>query len=159
MNGGGWPTSEIWVPHLRRGFIATKMGHRAKHDPVTSDTSDVDGGRFVVQVMAKRRPAPVLRPFHEASSDWIAVHVFQLFDSLVVGEDVEVVVAGLPEGFRAETLRDRQLEGLDRLRKRDLVVQRFADEEMDVLGHDDVAEDFEVVASAGEFEGVEEDVF
>jgi hypothetical protein len=33
------------------------------------------------------------------------------------------------------------------------------DEEMDMFGHDDVAEDFEVVAFAGEFEGVEEDVF
>ena len=28
-----------------------------------------------------------------------------------------------------------------------------------MLRHDDVAEDFEVVALAGEFEGVEEDVF
>jgi hypothetical protein len=29
---------------------------------------------------------------------------------------------------------------------------------VDVFGHDDVAEDVEVVALAGEFEGVEEDV-
>ena len=36
---------------------------------------------------------------------------------------------------------------------------RFTEEQMDVLRHDDVAEDFEVVALAGEFEGVEEDVF
>ena len=36
--------------------------------------------------------------------------------------------------------------------------QRFADEQVDVLGHDDVAEDFEVVASPGEFEGVEKDI-
>ena len=34
-----------------------------------------------------------------------------------------------------------------------------AEKEMNVLGHDDVAEDFEVVALPGEFEGVEEDVF
>jgi hypothetical protein len=32
---GGRPTSEIWVPHLRRGLIATKVGHRAKHDPLS----------------------------------------------------------------------------------------------------------------------------
>jgi hypothetical protein len=31
--------------------------------------------------------------------------------------------------------------------------------EMDVLGHDGVAEDFEVMALAGEFQGVEEDIF
>ena len=35
----------------------------------------------------------------------------------------------------------------------------FAEEEVDVFGHDDVAEDFEVVTFAGEFEGVEEGVF
>ena len=48
---------------------------------------------------------------------------------------------------------------MDCFRERDLAVQWFADEEMDVLGHDDVAEDFEVVAFAGKFEGVEEDIF
>jgi hypothetical protein len=30
---------------------------------------------------------------------------------------------------------------------------------MDVLGHDDVAEDFDVLASAGELEAVEKGVF
>jgi hypothetical protein len=25
---------ENWVPHLRRGFIATKVGCRAEHDPL-----------------------------------------------------------------------------------------------------------------------------
>jgi hypothetical protein len=39
----------------------------------------------------------------------------------------------------------------------DFVVEGFAEKEMDVLGHDDVGEDFEVVAFAGEFQGVEED--
>ena len=39
------------------------------------------------------------------------------------------------------------------------MVEGFAEKEMDVLGHDDVAEDFELVALAGEFEGVEKDVF
>jgi hypothetical protein len=55
-------------------------------------------------------------------------------------------------------LRRFETESL-RLRKRDLVVHRFADEQMDVLRHDDVVEDFEIVALPGEFEGVEEDVF
>ena len=39
------------------------------------------------------------------------------------------------------------------------MVEGFAEEEVKVLGHDDVAEDFEVVTLAGEFEGVEEGVF
>lgn len=34
----------------------------------------------------------------------------------------------------------------------------FAEEKVDVLGHDDVAEDFESIALAGEFKGVEEGV-
>jgi hypothetical protein len=25
----GWPTSEIWVPHLRDSFIVTKVGYRS----------------------------------------------------------------------------------------------------------------------------------
>jgi hypothetical protein len=44
-------------------------------------------------------------------------------------------------------------------RERDFVVEGFAEEEVDVLGHDDVAEDFAVVTPAGEFEGVEEVCF
>ena len=39
------------------------------------------------------------------------------------------------------------------------MVEGFAEKEMDVLGHDNVAEDFEVVVFAGEFQAVEEDVF
>ena len=34
----------------------------------------------------------------------------------------------------------------------------LAEEEMDVLGHDDVAEDFEAVTAAGKFERIEEGV-
>jgi hypothetical protein len=39
------------------------------------------------------------------------------------------------------------------------LVERLAEEEMDVFGHNDVADDLKVVTLAGEFEGVEEDVF
>ena len=109
--------------------------------------------------MAVSGPRPVFRGFDKASGDWVAMHVLEFFDSFVVGEDVEVVVAGLPEGFRCEALRDGKFEGLDCFREWDFVVEGFAEEEVDVLGHDDVAEDFEVVTLAGEFEGVEEDVF
>jgi hypothetical protein len=46
------------------------------------------------------------------------------------------------------------MEGL-----REGFIWRFVDEEMNVLGHDDVAEDFKLVFRAGAFEGVEEDIF
>jgi hypothetical protein len=108
--------------------------------------------------MAKRRPTPVFRLLNKTSGDWGAVHVLQLLDSLVVGEDIEAVVAGMPKGFLGEAFRNREFEGLECLRKRNFAVLGFADEEMNMLGHDDKAEDLEVVALAGEFERVEEDV-
>ncbi len=47
---------------------------------------------------------------------------------------------------------------MDRLREWNLAIQRFADEQVNMLRHDNVAEDLEVVALAGEFERVQEDV-
>jgi hypothetical protein len=53
-------------------------------------------------------PWPIFGSRDEFARDRITVHVLQLFDSLVTGKDVEVVVAGLPEGSLGETesLRD-----------------------------------------------------
>ena len=73
-----------------------------------------------------------------------------------MSEDVEVVVTGLPEGAFREASGDRDFDCLKGFRER--IVWRFVNEEMDVLGHDYVAEDFELVMSAGAFERVEEDV-
>ena len=58
---------------------------------------DLDATLFAAEVMAIARPWPVLRSFYEASLDWIAVNVFQLLDILLMGQNVEVVVAALPE--------------------------------------------------------------
>jgi hypothetical protein len=117
---------------------------------------DLDGGGFVEEEVTVGGPRPVFGSFDEASGDGVAVHVLDLFDSLVVGEDVEVVVAGLPEGCRGEALGDGEFQGLEGFGE--WVFGRLAEEQVDVLGHDDVAEDFEVIAFAGEFEGVLEDV-
>jgi hypothetical protein len=155
---GGWPHLKSGCPIFGAVSSRLRWAIVRKHDPVISDTSDLDTGRFVVQVVTKRRPAPAFRFLYKTPNNRIAVHVLQLFNPLIVGKDVEVVVTRLPEGSLAETLRDRELEGLERLREGDLALQRFTDEEMDVLRHDDVPEDFKGVASAGEFEGVEEDV-
>lgn len=65
---------------------------------------DLDGRGFVEEEVTVGGPGPVFGSLDEATGDGIAVHVFNLFDSLVVGEDVEVVVAGLPEGSRGEEL-------------------------------------------------------
>ena len=99
---------------------------------------------------------PVFGLRHEAAFDRVAVHVLQLLDPLVVGEDVEIVVAGLPERTFREASGDGDLQGLQGFRQE--IVGRFADEQVNVLRHDDVAEDFESVMAAGTLERVEEDV-
>jgi hypothetical protein len=101
------------VPHLRDGFIVAKVGHRAKHDP--SEPGYPHWARFIQKVETVTRPAPVFRFLDEASRDRIAMHVFQLLHSLVVSEDVEVIVAGLPEGSRSEAFGDGKFEGLQGL--------------------------------------------
>lgn len=57
---------------------------------------------------------PVFGVLDQTPGYGIGVYVVELFDSLVVREDVEVVVAGLPEGSFGEALRDGEFQGLDR---------------------------------------------
>jgi hypothetical protein len=61
--------------------------------PLRFDFYSSGVGCAVVTVAA---PGPIVGGFHQASFDGIAVDVLQLLDELAVGEDVEVVVAGLP---------------------------------------------------------------
>jgi len=73
----------------------------------------------------------------------------QLLNPFITSEDIEVVVAGLPKRTFREASGDGDLQGLPGLRQE--VVGRFADEQMNVFRHDDVAEDFELVMAAGAF--------
>jgi hypothetical protein len=41
------------------------------------------------------------------------MHVLEFFDAFVVGEDVEVIVARLPEGALRETSGDGDLQSLE----------------------------------------------
>ena len=70
----------------------------------SSEPGYPDRAGLIQKIVTVTRPWPILRLFDEASGDWIAVHVLQLFDSLVVSEDIQVVVADVPEGFRREAL-------------------------------------------------------
>lgn len=56
-----------------------------------------DLGGFSVEPMAVAAPGPVFGFLDEAPVDWIAVNVAELLDELGLGEDIEVVVAALPE--------------------------------------------------------------
>jgi hypothetical protein len=53
--------------------------------------------------------------FDQAAGDWVAMHVSELLDALVVAEDVEVVVASKPERVLGGELGDGELEGLNGL--------------------------------------------
>jgi hypothetical protein len=66
----------------------------------SSQPGYLDRAGFVQKSGTIARPRPVLRSFDETSGDRVTVHVLQLFNPLVVSEDIEVVVAGLPEGPR-----------------------------------------------------------
>lgn len=76
---------------------------------------DLDAALFAGEVMAVARPWPVFRSFDETSVDWVAVDVFQLLGVLLMGEDVEVVVADLPEllAVTFEALGGFGLENVD----------------------------------------------
>src|SRR3981189_1564921 len=82
----GWPTSKNWVPHLRDGFIVAKVGPSCEARSVflRQIRDNPDWAWFVEEIVTIGGPWPILRLFDKASGDWIAVHVLQLFDSLVV---------------------------------------------------------------------------
>lgn len=98
---------------------------------------------------------PVFGGFDQATGDGVLVHVVELFEELPGGEDVEIVVAGLPEGFGVSLLRDGEFQGLESFGEG--FGGGFAEEKVDVLGHEDVAVDLEVVTFSGLFEGLFEE--
>jgi hypothetical protein len=68
----------------------------------------------------------------------------------VGSENIEVIVAGLPEGAFLALHCYRKFQGLNGFGQEASL--RLCYEEMDVLGHDDVAEDVEVVTNPHGFE-------
>jgi len=111
-------------------------------------SGQVDGGVWSAGVVVEiAGVGPVFGGFDQASGDGVLVHVVELFEKLPGGEDVEIVVAGLPEGFGVGLLRDGEFQGLEGFGEG--FGGGFAEEKVDVLGHKDVAVDVEVVTFAG----------
>lgn len=79
--------------------------------------------------------------------------VAKLFDQLRVSQHIEIEVANLPELLMAasQQLRGFALENADRGGKR--VSLGLADKKMNVIGHEDVAEDIELMSLPEAFEG------
>jgi hypothetical protein len=74
------------------------------------------------------------------------MNIAELLDEFAVGEDVEVVVAALPElrTTALETLRRLVFENVQGNGER--MEFGFADEEVEVFGHEDVSEDVQLMA-------------
>jgi hypothetical protein len=136
------------------------MGHPGFCGPFAAGIGpvgfDFDAAGFAGLPVEEATPGPVFGFIDEAAFDWVAVDVLELLDEFGMGEDVEVVVAGLPElGAGAfEELGGFALEDADGCRE--WAAFRFGQEKVDMLRHEDVAEEVELVALAKSFEGVEE---
>jgi hypothetical protein len=118
---------------------------------------DFDGGGFAGGVVVEAAPTVVFGFVDEASGDRITVDVLDLLFEFSCGEDVEVVVARLPEvavgsfeEFGGLAFDDSEGGG---------EVFWFAEEEMEVFGHQDVGVEEEVVGAAGAFDCLFEDFF
>jgi hypothetical protein len=109
---------------------------------------------MVHEVMPIAAPRPVFRFCDKAADDRIAVHVAELLGALGFGEDVEIVVADLPEllAVALETLRGFGFEYVEGCLQG--LLFWFGQEEVNVLGHEDVAVDVEAVTFAEGFESL-----
>jgi hypothetical protein len=84
------------------------------------------------------------------------VHVFQLLHMLALCEDVEVIIARLPEGPFAAMNRNRKLQRLDCLGQDSPL--RFTDQQMHMFRHHDIAENTKVIPDTNRFQGTFKEV-
>ena len=85
----------------------------------------MDGGVwFAGEVVEAAGVRPVFRLCDEAPFNGVGVHVVEFLETLLRGENVEVVVARLPELFPSDLFRDGELEGLEGFGER--IAFRFA---------------------------------
>src|ERR1035437_2072549 len=109
--------------------------------------------------MAKTAPRPIVRTLHQTPLHRITVDVTQLLDPLGLTPNIKVVIARLPQQTalrRTQATRDVLLEDLQRDRK--LGPFRFADQQMNVFGHDHVPGEVESIPLPRLLEGLLEDV-
>ena len=114
---------------------------------------------FADGVVVEAAPAVVFGAFDQAAGYWVAVDVADFFHEFVGGEDVEVVVTGLPEVFAGAFEEFGGLSLDDSQGGGEGAVWGFGDEEVDVLRHEDVGVEGEAVGEAGLFDDLFEDVF
>jgi hypothetical protein len=152
----GPPTADT----LRRKLGDWRPNLHLQHFPIIG----FDGTGLAQEVGAETAPAPEFRRGHQAALHRISMHVTKFFDAFVFGPHIEIVEPFLPDvlrevveqnslGWIPSTPRLRQnasrkseLKSLHHGRRGlDL---RFADQQVNVLGHDHVAGYHEMVPPA-----------
>jgi hypothetical protein len=100
-------------------------------------------------------PLPVLGVCYQTAIDRVAMNVAELLCSLVGTPHVEIVIAGLPERTLAAADRNGELKRLNR--SVEGAGFWLVDEQVNVLGHDDVCEYEEFIPLPDSFKcGLEE---
>lgn len=117
---------------------------------------DFDSSELSEGIVAEARPRPIFRFLYEAACDRVAVQVAQLLDLLLFAVDIEIVISDLPEGAFFTAQSHGKFERFDGLIQ--CVLVWLTNEQMHMLGHDNVTGDNELVAQTDTFEGVLEEV-
>src|SRR5258706_310864 len=116
------------------------------------------------KIGAEAAPAPKFRRRHQTALHRVAVHVAQFLDALALCPNIEVVESLLPDMLRRvlEEAGLRRVATASRLRQdaprkaefeslhhgRRILLLRFANQQMNMLGHDHVADNDELIALA-----------
>ena len=127
---------------------------------------------FAQSVGAEATPTPQFRRFHQSALNGIVVHVVYLLGMFALAEDIEIIVALLPKGRWQFSLPDRYLIGdvflssgvarnalFENLHGHCKISLRgFGNEEMEVLRHDYIPPDNELVFLSDFFEDFEKQI-
>ncbi len=88
----GWGTRAVVVERTVLGLWDYALAARVGPVGLDFNATGLAG-----EVVAVAGPGPLVGLFNVAAINGVAVHVLQLFDMFLVGKDVEIVVADLPE--------------------------------------------------------------
>jgi hypothetical protein len=140
-----------WVPHPLRPLRSpdfvfltadAKGGFRS--------SVDLDGPLFSQRVIAVTAPSPLLRRRDQSALHRIPVHIVQFLNDLFLREYVEVIRSGQPECWRKIVIRRaRAAPGKalprhpllqDLYSYRNISIVGLANEQMEILRHDHVAD-------------------
>ena len=134
---------------------------------------------FSTQIPTKATPAPLLRRIYKAARYWISMNIAKLLDSFLLCPDVEVVEPSLPERMRdrcgvqsktwgppglatvarpgnAGAFQTPDVPELECLHgSGDSCPLRFRDQQMYVLGHNDISQNYQSISATHTFQNLQ----